>query len=649
MISGLLPDLVTTNDRPLVVRAATRFKQLWTRPSTISAAFRDLCDMAAEPGVSREELEPRARIIASQLREAARGFGVLGDVSNLLSVDPGGWDLERIMEQDDQFKDDSAASRVAAAERLLATEPPNGTVVVWALYRRARVPWRTAAGPITFLRADFAIHDALAEGRQDFPERDELRAVLRHPLGLDGDQILEDYRGGESFVLTRVDLGERSPLGASEEAERRVDALLNIAAGAGGVSWVSTGTSVTLLDGDPAQVSFGANTAPQESFADDYGIGATSELVESWSKRLETAMTSAPMPEPLVEALAAVKEARLTDHRDMHFYDTRPVTPRVATALEDHALEQVASLAKLKPESLMNELMSHEARRAWDDWVLAALVAPLNYPEETPEQHRKRKEVEAKVCRYTTHGARVVSFVKAWDARDDLRELASTRAMQASVEAALLAISDTAEEARSRARILAQTQLVRNRHRRVRNAVAHGNPLSPAGLDSIRAYSDRVTGDALAIALESYATSRSISDIFLDREAKRAKDDPRAGCLLDRIAATTTAAPNPALGGVLISARRIGMHGRQLNAFHRRRCVIRPACCFARRPLNGRVFNNRPRPPVGGWLRRRHPPDRCRLLNEGMCGVSGAIGEPNAGRSYRATLTGQEHCLRHTG
>lgn len=550
VISGLLPDLVTTNDRSKVFHAASDFKRLWTRPSTIGAAFRDLCDLSAKLVVSVDELEPLAQIIASQLGEAARGFGVLGDVTNLLCADPTAWDLERMMKQDGQFKDDSAASRVAAAERLLATEPPNGMVVVWALYRRARVTGRTAAGPITFLRADFAIHDALAEGREDFPERDEIRAVLSHPLGLDGDQILEDYRGGESFVLARADLGERSPLGATEEAERRVDALLNIAAGAGGVSWVNTGTSVTLLDGDPAQASFGANTAPQESFADDYGIGATSELVESWSKRLETAMTSGPMPEPLVEALAAVKEARLTDHRDVHFYDTRPVTPRVATALEDHALEQVASLAKLKPELLMNELMWQEAYRAWYNWALAALVAPLNHREGTSRQRSKRKAVEATVRHYTTYGARVVSFVEAWDARDDLRELASTPAMRASLESALLAVSDPAEEAQSRARIQAQTQLLRNRHRRVRNAVAHGNPLSPASLDSVRAYSDRVTGDALAIALESYATSRSISDIFIDREASRAKDDPRAGCLLDRIVSTTVAAPNLANRGV---------------------------------------------------------------------------------------------------
>lgn len=538
VISDLLPSLTTAIDRQVIRQTTADFKERWTRPSTIGAAFRNLCDLASRAESSTDELILQARIIASQLGEAARGFGVLGEVSKLLAAEPKEWVLNQIRAQDDEFTDDSALSRIAAAERLLSAEPPNGAVVVWSLYRRARVPWRTAAGPITFLRADDAIQDALADDRNAFPEREELRSILQHPFGLDNDQIREQINGGESLVLVRADLGVRSPLGAREEAERRIDSVLNIAAGAGGVSWVSTGTSTTLLDGEPGQSSLGANYARQEPFTDDYGIGATSELVESWSERLEAALSRAPMPDPLVEALSAVKEARLTDHRDVHFYDARPVTPRVATALEDHALEQIASLAKMKPEALMNELMRQEAYRAWENWALGALVAPLNHSDdESSEHHNARKSIEAKVCRYTNYGARVVDLAKAWEHRDELRRLPYSFAMRVSLEAALEAISDPSTESRTRARISSQTQLVRNRHRRVRNAVAHGNPVSPATLDSVRSYADRVTSDALAVALESYATSRSISDIFDDRDAARSEDDPRHGSLLSREAA----------------------------------------------------------------------------------------------------------------
>jgi hypothetical protein len=102
-------------------------------------------------------------------------------------------------------------------------------------------------------------------------------------------------------------------------------------------------------------------------------------------------------------------------------------------------------------------------------------------------------------------------------------------------------ISDKAEETRSKARLLDHTSVIRNRHRRVRNAVAHGNPVTAAALDSVRGYSDRVTGDALAIALESYATSRPIADICADRRTDRAQDDPSFGSMLDRISAAAKA------------------------------------------------------------------------------------------------------------
>lgn len=546
IVSDLLPQLSTANDRVVVSQAANDFTARWTQPATIGAAFRDLCAFARSADPTMTALEPRARIVASQLGEASRGFGVLSEISNLLSAEPDDWQVERIRAQDERFVEDSPSSRLAAAERLLEEEPASGEVVVWCLYRRARIPWRTSAGPITFLRAASAIQYATGEEDGIFPEQDELRHLLEESVGFDAERILEHEESGESHVLVRVDMGARSPLGAAVDAHQRIDALLNIAAGAGGVSWVSTGTSAILLDGDIAGGNLGTNYARQTPFADNYGMGATSELVESWSKQLEASLLKGPMPGPLMEALGAVKEARLTDHRDVHFYDARPVTPRVATALEDHALEQIATLAQLKPEKLMNELVAEEAARAWDRWVAGAIAAPLNHREETTEQHREREAVERAICRHTSYGTRVVDLGKAWDARDALRKLARDPAVRADLEEALLAISSPAEEQRSRERVLADTELVRRRHRRIRNAVAHGNPASPAGIGSIRDYSDSVASDALSLALQSYASSRDISAVIADRVRARARDHPKRGSLRNRLATARAASTEEA-------------------------------------------------------------------------------------------------------
>lgn len=120
--------------------------------------------------------------------------------------------------------------------------------------------------------------------------------------------------------------------------------------------------------------------------------------------------------------------------------------------------------------------------------------------------------------------------------------LAGDPATRADLEWALSVISDPAEESRSKARLLDHASVLRNRHRRVRNAVVHGNPVTAAALDSVRGYSDSVTRDALAMALESYATSRPVADICADRHTGRAKDDPSLGSILDRIAAAAATA-----------------------------------------------------------------------------------------------------------
>jgi len=184
--------------------------------------MRRTCAFAQTHDAAIRALEPRARIIASQLGEAARGFGVLSEISNLFSGEPDDWRIERIRAQDELFVDDSSSARLAAAQRLLEEDPASGDVVAWCLYRRARVSWRTSAGPITFLHAVSAIQYATGEEEGSFPEQDELRRLLEHSFGFDAAQILEHEASGENHVLVRIDLGVRSPHGAATDAEQRI-------------------------------------------------------------------------------------------------------------------------------------------------------------------------------------------------------------------------------------------------------------------------------------------------------------------------------------------------------------------------------------------------------------------------------------------
>lgn len=92
---------------------------------------------------------------------------------------------------------------------------------------------------------------------------------------------------------------------------------------------------------------------------------------------------------------------------------------------------------------------------------------------------------------------------------------------RADLTAALSAVTDPVHEA-----ALLQTQqrevtVIRKRHRRVRNAINHGNPLSTAALDSVRGFSERTAQAALAIALAAYASGTLIAPMLATERAGR--------------------------------------------------------------------------------------------------------------------------------
>lgn len=521
-LSDLLPMLVTDENRSTIASAAADFAERWRQTESVDAAFRDLCEASATGSYGVWDLKPMAEVLASQLGETRRGWNVLSEVSTALAGEPDQFQLKRWLGEEAILDDFTPSVRLATAGKLLRTDPPRGRVVVWLLYRRARVGARVSAGRITFLLADWAIPNATRDNGQDFPERDELRALMTDSLSFKEEELISGDPAGERHVLVRVDLGQRSAASATEEATRRVDALLSIAVEAGGVSWINTGTSATLVGGREQMGTFGTNHGRGgNQFHDSYGINATSELLTSWAGRLHTALSTGPMPDFLVEALASVREASMTEHRDVQFYDARPVTPRVAIALEDHAVELIVSLAQMSRDQLISALVQDEADHQWDQLVVNGLLAPLDRSRLTTELAEQAASLTDLVARIDSSGLRIVSLEKLWEVRDRVRALPVSPAARVTLNCCLAAISSTAAEEAVRERSRRSVDLLRKRHRRVRNAITHGNPVSPAAIDSVRVFSERVTREALAVALHAFATGANIPHCLADRSADR--------------------------------------------------------------------------------------------------------------------------------
>ncbi|MBC9927408.1 MULTISPECIES: hypothetical protein [unclassified Leucobacter] len=363
---------------------------------------------------------------------------------------------------------------------------------------------REVAGPMTFLRPDWALPNAFDLGVNDFPERAELREIREGSPWLE-DLHAECVKLGNQAILIRTDLGEWQAASAADEARRRIDAILAIAVEAGGTSWQHAGATTVLLGGKVWRSSLGLVLRPSRVIEEDsYGIGSTGQIVSGAARQLDDALANGPMPVHLVEALNALREARMTDHRDVHFYGIRPVSPRVATALEDHAMEHFASALNVRAENLTTALQRREALNQADNLVAQQLMAPFQEGW-SREPHEKRQELEQKISECRPAG-RVINVSGVVALLDQIRALPMTDLERADFEEAIAISTNPVKERQLLEEMWCETELLRARHRRVRNAVNHGLPLNETTLNSIRRFADSTSSTALNLALTSFKT-----------------------------------------------------------------------------------------------------------------------------------------------
>lgn len=497
LTTWMLNDLHDDSDPGAVVAAAARFNKAWHSETAVTDAFRDLCDAAKVHGMTSRALRKLSAIIASQVGPAAHSaFSVLGEAADaLVSTE------ENLARWHNAPRSEplTEAHRLEMATDILVA-PPAGRIIVWTAYYRAIVDReREIAGPMTFLAADWALPNAFDIELNDFPERTELREIRKDVRWLD-DLHVESLKPENRLALVRVDLGERQVAGAVDEARRRVDAVLSVAVEAGGTSWQSTGASAVLLDGKVRSSSLGINLRESPALNDDnYGMVATAEILSSIADQLGDALTKGPMPEHLVEALNSLREARMTDHRDVLFSGARRVTPRVATALEDHAMELIASVLGVHPAALATALQRREALVQADRRIADQLLAPFNEPWARGDTER-RQELEGEILDYS-RGRRELLIKKVVTLQDEIRALPMSNLQRADFEDSLLICTAPARQRQLLDEIWREAVLLRDRHRRVRNAVNHGLPLSATTLNSIRDYADHTSRMALNIAL----------------------------------------------------------------------------------------------------------------------------------------------------
>ncbi|WP_150954674.1 hypothetical protein [Microbacterium testaceum] len=521
-VRDLLPLLASSRAREDIVAAAEEFSARWAQPDMSRRAFDDVCELAQLRATTLSSLVQRAEVLAGTVAAVTSDWSVLSETASLLTSGRDRWSC------DESPVSMSAEEKVSAARARLAAKAPVGHVVVWKLYRRAQVDLRVSVGRLTFLAADWAVHNAVSNDGEEFPERDELRGLLRSSMWLREEKLFAQGRAHHQFVLARADLGRRSSLGAAQQAERQIEAVLNIVANAGGVSWIDTHGSSTLVDGDLRSGSLIAEYDQRPAGEDHYGVRVSSEILQHLSEELDGAMSSREMPDFLVEALAAAREARLTDHRDVRSFSARPVTPRVATALEDHAIEQIASLAQMNSLELTDALTELEIERHAGQLELELLLAPLQV-DDMDNRHELVDTIYDRFSDISELGTRIVDLTRLWENRRHLEDFACPPAAAAGLRQGFTIITSVDAERLHLAAIRGEMEVVRARHRRVRNAVVHGNPVGAAALHSVRNFSRAMTDDAINLALQAFASDTTIAAVLAQHENRRREVEETRG------------------------------------------------------------------------------------------------------------------------
>lgn len=500
-----LPGSDPTPARPAAQTALAALRARWADPAVLEAAWSDIADACRDPQTPSDTVSARRDLFWQLVRAADRNTqelgrllaGVLDDnalvvemarvrLGDLPNPGPGAWPRR------DQLGGLAELERIGLCQRLLATPPTPAHHVVWVAFDRASLDGTMqTVGPISFYRGAWvrATFEHNGSGQSQLP------AELTSP---DSPLRLPDLPEGDRVVLARVDLGTGVFPDAPRVAAEQGQAVVTVASvRAGDRYWRPLDGYIHATDGRvTGWSSFGlpfhrADVAPDlDRTADEL-----SALAATLGPRL-------PVADPaLTETIDA-----------LGWWQSATDQPPLATIVLDvRVLDLVA--ARITNGAWHAYLDSYHR----DDWIRSRIISTLHstvfaamrgYHVIPPSEQPQLAAFEATLFESTSAGRHVFHADRAlvalptlstiWPVHDhlgrQLRSLATDLSSPAALEAWCQALGDRWTRARARLQ-------------RVRNALAHGGPLTPAA-DTVHRLAHQRAGKALSFTLEALLDGR---------------------------------------------------------------------------------------------------------------------------------------------
>jgi hypothetical protein len=500
-----LPGSDPSPARPAAQTAVAALRARWTDPAVLEAAWSDIADTCRDPQTPSETVAAHRDLFWQLIRAADRNTkelgrllaGVLDDnalvvemvrvrLGDLPNPGPGAWPRH------DQPAGLGEPERIGLCQRLLAMLPMPAHHVVWVAFDRASLDGTTqTVGPISFYRGAWvrATFEHNGSGQSQLPaELTSPDSPLRSP----------DLPKGDRIVLARVDLGTGVFPDAPRVAAEQAQAVVTVASvRAGDRYWRPLDGYIHVTDGRvTGWSSFGlpfhrADVAPDlDRTADEL-----SALAATLGPRL-------PVADPaLTETIDA-----------LGWWQSATDQPPLATIVLDvRVLDLVA--ARVTNGAWYAYLDSYHR----DDWIRSRVISTLHstvfaamrgYHVIPPGEHPQLAVLEATLFESTSAGRHVFyadralaalpTLARIWPVHDhlgrQLRTLTGHLSSPAALEAWCQALGD--RWTRSRTRL-----------QRIRNALAHGGPLTPAA-DTVHHLAHQRAGRALSFTLEALLDGR---------------------------------------------------------------------------------------------------------------------------------------------
>jgi hypothetical protein len=499
----------------------------WGEPDSREAAWRDLMDACRDTTVSYGTLalhrdlfwqlvragdcdpSQTSDLLAGVLADNARYIALaqvrLGDVDEADVKWPSPFQTAGLSEN----------QQLALCRRIVVKTPTPGRYVVWIAFDRAAPGvMHRAIGPISFWDSRWV--RAVLEQGQAGPNLDAVPSELKGTDSFFAPNVLPD---DSDVVLARIELGTDAwsdPVGAATEQAEAVVSLASFHVG---------DTKWRLMPGHVVAIDDRVTS-----------IGSFHPIVDK--RDLSSALYQSSMEAEL---------ASLAPKLQGHLLITDPDLSEVIQAVRwwQQAREQPPLAAVLLHVRVVELLSQRVIRGAWQEYLDQYLLASwtrfvmldrfaavlrdclLNYEQvRDPQDQAYLRQLDSDVRTNRASGFALdlrqgfnalPKLVRIFPPHDNLGRCLRDVAAQLTL-AALPGWRDD---------LLKDWTLVRARLARIRNALAHGGPISDESAETVRAFVEYLSGQALSVALEGLLDGRGIARANQDhkQQADRWNDD----------------------------------------------------------------------------------------------------------------------------